>query len=71
LNKKEREWTWECPQCGRTIEEATPQLPSREKVLHYLKRLQRMLGSGETYCFDNEFDLADARDLQALIEELE
>lgn len=61
--------TWKCPQCGRTIEEITPHL--LEKVLPYLKRFQRMLGSGNTYCFDNDFDLAEAMDLQALIEELE
>jgi len=41
-----------------------------EKILPYLERLQHMLESGETYCFDNEFDLADAKDLRALINEL-
>jgi hypothetical protein len=41
-----------------------------EKILPYLEQLQHLLESGETYCFANEFDLATAKDLQALINEL-
>ena len=42
----------------------------QEKVLLLLERLHGYLDSGSTYCFDNQWDEADAEELKELIERI-
>lgn len=42
----------------------------QEKVLLLLERLHGYLDSGSTYCFDNQWDEADAQELKELIDRI-
>jgi archaellum component FlaC len=55
---------------GETDQQPEGKVVEVYKVIGWLERLQNLLESGESRCFDNEYDLADSKELRKLIDKL-